>query len=52
MQWVTFGTGFFYGALAHDDPDPAKRLYETYLVTAKHVVEEYKTLQRERTSVG
>jgi S1-C subfamily serine protease len=37
--WVTEGTGFFYGYLAHDDPDPEKRQYETYLVTARHVVE-------------
>src|SRR5580698_1009846 len=34
--WHTTGTGFFYGHLATDDPDPAKRLYSTFLVTAKH----------------
>ena len=39
MQWVTEGTGFFYGYLAKDDPDPAKKQYEIYLVTAKHVVQ-------------
>jgi hypothetical protein len=40
-KWVTEGTGFFYGVVVHDDPNPAKRLYETYLVTARHVVEEH-----------
>jgi S1-C subfamily serine protease len=39
MQWVTEGTGFFYGYLAKDDADPTKKQYEIYLVTAKHVVE-------------
>jgi hypothetical protein len=38
-KWVTEGTGFFYGSLAKDDPDPAKKRYEVYLVTARHVVE-------------
>jgi hypothetical protein len=38
-QWVTEGTGFFYGYLVSNDPDPQKRKYEVYLVTAKHVVE-------------
>jgi S1-C subfamily serine protease len=42
-QWVTEGTGFFYGYLTHDDPEPSKRLYELYLVTARHVVEEHAT---------
>jgi hypothetical protein len=32
-EWFTEGTGFFYGHLTKDDPDPAKRLYTTYLVT-------------------
>ena len=38
MQWMTEGTGFFDGYLAKDDPDPTKKQYEIYLVTAKHVV--------------
>jgi len=50
-QWVTLGTGFFYAKLSQDDPDPQKRLYEIYLVTAKHVVEEYKTLRREKPAL-
>jgi hypothetical protein len=36
--WFTEGTGFFYGYLIRDDPDPAKRQYEIYLVTAGHVI--------------
>jgi Trypsin-like peptidase domain len=40
-EWVTVGTGFFYGAVVKDDPDPKKRLYEIFLVTARHVVEGY-----------
>jgi hypothetical protein len=36
--WFTEGTGFFYGFLAENDPDQARRKYETYLVTARHVV--------------
>jgi S1-C subfamily serine protease len=41
LEWRTVGTGFFYGYLIQDDPDPAKRKYETYLVTAKHVVQSF-----------
>src|SRR5580698_7385870 len=37
-QWITEGTGFFYGYLVKNDTDPLKRGYETYLVTARHVV--------------
>jgi S1-C subfamily serine protease len=37
-QWQTTGTGFFYGYLVKDDEDIAKRQYEIYLVTARHVV--------------
>jgi hypothetical protein len=40
-KWFTEGTGFFYGYLLKDEPDPQKRQYEIYLVTAKHVVEEH-----------
>src|ERR1700691_1012269 len=38
-EWRTVGTGFFYGYLVKDDPEPAKRQYSIYLVTAKHVVQ-------------
>jgi hypothetical protein len=38
-KWTAVGTGFFFGHLATFDPDPAKRQYNVYLVTAKHVVE-------------
>jgi len=41
LAWVTEGTGFFYGALIKDDPEPAKRLYQIFLVTARHVVEHH-----------
>lgn len=37
-KWVTVGTGFFYGYLVHDDPDPKKRQYAVFLITAAHVV--------------
>lgn len=30
-EWVTVGTGFFYGAQIKDDPDPTKQQFETYL---------------------
>ena len=33
---------FFYGYKVKDDPDATKRLYELYLVTAGHVVAEFK----------
>ncbi len=39
--WITEGTGFFYGFLADNDPDQTKRKYETYLVTARHVVADH-----------
>ncbi len=38
-RWVTEGSGFFYGYLIQDDPDPTKRRYEVYLITNRHVVE-------------
>jgi S1-C subfamily serine protease len=38
VEWKTVGTGFFYGYLITNDPEPAKRIYQTYLVTARHVV--------------
>jgi hypothetical protein len=39
--WHTIGTGFFYGHLIKADPDPAKRIYDCFLVTAKHVINDY-----------
>jgi hypothetical protein len=39
--WATEGTGFFYGYLKKDDPDPLKRQYSVYLVTARHVVADH-----------
>jgi Trypsin-like peptidase domain len=36
--WVTEASGFFYGYLVQDDPDAAKRQYEMYLVTNRHVI--------------
>ena len=36
--WVTEASGFFYGYLIQDDPDPAKRRYEIYLITNRHVI--------------
>jgi hypothetical protein len=41
LEWRTAGTGFFYAYLTEDDPDPAKRKYDTFLVAAKHVVQEF-----------
>ena len=41
LDWRTAGTGFFYAYLSEDDPDPAKRKYEAFLVTAKHVVRDF-----------
>jgi len=42
IDWVTLGTGFFYGYKIKDDPEPTKRQYEIYLVTAGHVVSVFK----------
>jgi hypothetical protein len=42
--WHTVGTGFFYGRLAKDDPDPRKKQYHVFLVTAKHVVDDFRKL--------
>lgn len=44
-KWTAIGTGFFYGHLVQPDPDLAKRQYAVYLVTAKHVVDGWKTQQ-------
>ena len=37
-EWVTEASGFLYGYLVKNDPDPAKRSYEAYLVTNRHVL--------------
>jgi hypothetical protein len=36
--WVTEASGFFYGYLVQDDPDPAKRSYQVFLITNRHVI--------------
>jgi hypothetical protein len=38
LVWVTEASGFFYGDLVKDDPDPTKRLYEVFLITNRHVI--------------
>jgi hypothetical protein len=45
LEWVTLGTGFFYGYKVKDDPDPAKRRYAVYLVTAGHVISAFRASQ-------
>lgn len=50
--WHTIGTGFFYGHLETNDADPAKRQYSTYLVTAKHVVDDYEGIKKENPKNG
>ncbi len=42
--WVTEASGFFYGFLTKDDTDAAKRLYEIYLVTNRHVIANHQTI--------
>jgi hypothetical protein len=42
IEWATLGTGFFYGYKVKDDPEVTKREYQVYLVTAGHVVSEFK----------
>jgi len=37
-EWTTEASGFLYGYLVRDDPEPAKRAYEIYLVTNRHVL--------------
>ena len=39
MRWVTDGSGFFYGFLVVNDPDPAKRQYQLYVMTNRHVID-------------
>jgi hypothetical protein len=43
--WVTEASGFFYGYLVHDDPDPLKRGYEVYLITNRHVIANHTQIQ-------
>lgn len=50
-MWHTIGTGFFYGKLFKDDPDITKRIYSTYLVTAKHVIASYNNLKRQNKDI-
>ncbi len=45
IPWVTEGTGFIYGYLTENDPDAAKRRYEVYLVTNRHVIEGHSSAQ-------
>ncbi len=51
VEWATVGTGFFYGHKVKDDPDGTKRLYEIDLVTAGHVVSEFKESKQGDLSV-
>lgn len=44
-QWATEGTGFLYGYLVQNDPDPTKRSYQVFLVTVRHVIEEHEAAQ-------
>jgi len=37
-EWATEASGFFYGYLVRDDPDPSTRGYEVYRITDKHVI--------------
>jgi S1-C subfamily serine protease len=41
-RWVATGTGFFYGQLVKSASDPNVSHYDVYLVTAKHVVDEWR----------
>jgi hypothetical protein len=51
-RWVATGTGFFYGRLSKPDPDLTKRQYDVYLVTAKHVLGEWKAQQASGPAKG
>jgi len=39
--WVTEASGFFYGYLVQDDPDPTKRRYQVFLITNWHVIDNH-----------
>jgi hypothetical protein len=47
VEFDAIATGFFYGFQVTNDPDPTKRLYETYLITAKHVITELRSTNLE-----
>jgi S1-C subfamily serine protease len=51
-RWVATGTGFFFGRLSKPDPDLAKRQYDVYLVTAKHVLDEWRAQQAAGAAKG
>ena len=40
-KWVTEASGFFYGYLIQDDPDPLKPRYQVFLITNFHVIENH-----------
>ena len=39
--WATEASGFFYGYLIQDDPDPMKRRYQVFLMTNWHVINKH-----------
>lgn len=41
IEWVTTGTGFFYGSPINPDDAIEKRQYRVFLVTAKHVLQSH-----------
>src|SRR5262249_523882 len=45
IEWQTTGTGFFYGFMTKDDPEPGKKEYEIHLVTPRHVVQDRPALK-------
>src|SRR5437762_1168758 len=51
-RWVATGTGFFFGILVKPDQDMSKREYDVYLVTAKHVLDEWKAQQATAVAKG
>lgn len=51
-RWVATGTGFFYGRLSKPAPELAKREYDVYLITAKHVLDEWRAQQVAGTAKG
>ncbi len=42
--WITEASGVFYGYLVKDDPDERKRMYEVFLITNRHVIENHGTI--------
>ncbi|MGJ5008523.1 S1 family peptidase [Bradyrhizobium oligotrophicum] len=49
-KWVTEGTGFFFGYLVSPDPDPSKRKYAVFLITAGHVIKQHP--KTEKMTIG